>query len=290
MRKLWTLICKMQDMEIGIKGVKMDDVININGQEYKKITQSSARLEDKAKKVTQILGEEFMQALIKADAFIAGGAVLSVFTDKPVNDVDVYFRDKDSMAQAVSELTEDFKNIYNSHTDKSITITDLETDHIVQFIYFDYFKDAQEIFEAFDFSVCMGAVRVKTGELFLSKDFVSDVASRTLHFNNGTRYPYISLLRVKKYEEKCYKIGKGHLLSIVNACANKPITSWAEAKEQLGGIYGYEVGLKLNNREEFTQEAFNEVLTKLEDRDWERVPSGGYDDLLFDLGIEKDEK
>jgi hypothetical protein len=231
------------------------------------------------------LGEEFTDALIEADAFVAGGAVLSIFTDTPVNDVDVYFKDKISMAKCFAKVTKDYQNIYYSHTEKSITLMDTESGLIVQFIHFDYFQNAQEIFNAFDFTVCMGAVRLKTGEVFLHDSFMSDVASRTLHFNNGTRYPYISLVRVKKYEEKGYKIGKGHLLAIANACAQTPITSWEEAKEQLGGIYGYEITAKLDSREEFSSDAFNKILTNLEERDWDKMPSGDYDQLLVDLGV-----
>lgn len=268
----------------------MEDKMTINGVEYVRANNSYTNFADKSKRVLEILGEEFMEILAEADAFIAGGAVLSVFTDVAVNDVDVYFKDKQSMATAFQKLTKDFNNIYLSHTDKSITLSDKETETIVQFIHFDFFETAQEIFDCFDFTVCMGAVSCKTGELFLSDQFMSDVASRTLHFNQGTRYPYISLIRVKKYEDKGYKIGKGHTLAIANACANLPITSWNEAKEQLGGIYGYEISGKMDRNEEFSSEEFNKVLTNLEERDWNPISSGTYEDLCDELSITSESK
>ena len=244
----------------------MDRIIEVNGIKY---TRQGAEYNHQMKKVLSCLGENMLEAITAGRGIIAGGAITSAFTHQEINDIDVYFRSQEDLAMAFVIATTDFENIYLGHTEKSITLKDKDTDAIIQFIFFDYFKDAEAVFEAFDFTVCMGAIEVglspEQDQLILHPNFLGDVASRTLRFNTGTRFPYISLVRTKKYQSKGYKIGKGNLISIGVACANYPISSWADAKEQLGGVYGYEIDIKETNEDEFSQEALIEMLGEIRD-------------------------
>lgn len=257
----------------------MQRTIEINGEKYVK---QDADFKKQIENTIDLLGFQMYEALTEAKAIIAGGALLSHFTHQDVNDVDVYFRDQESMAKAFARVTRDWDTVYLGHTDKSITLKDRDTDVHVQFIYFDFFKDAEAVFEAFDFTVCMAAIELGTEELVMHPQFLSDVASRTLHFNKGTKYPYISLIRTRKYKEKGYKIGKGNMLSIAIACASRPITTWESAKEQLGGIYGYHVELEVEKETEFSTEKLHEVVTKLKDDKFSSNFSD-YEGIIFKL-------
>lgn len=246
--------------------------LEINGATYVK---QEADFQQQTDSVCNLLSNEFFVALSNANAIIAGGAVLSAFTHQPTNDVDVYFRSKEEMTKAFLELTKSWEGIYLGHTDKSITLKDKDSDIIVQFIYFDYFDNAQAVFDAFDFTVCMAAIELtpKSIELVTDQRFFSDVASRTLHFNSGTRFPYISLIRVNKYRERGYKIGKGNLLAIAMACAGYPISSWEEAKTQLGGVYGNQLELDVEHYGEWDEEQFTtsrllELVTDIKERNF----------------------
>lgn len=242
----------------------MQRTIEINGDKYVK---QGSDFEQQISKTVELLGGDMLESLIEAKAIIAGGAVLSNFTHQDVNDVDIYFRDEESMTKAFVQLTRSWDSVYLGHTDKSITMKDRDSGITVQFIHFDYFKDAEAVFEAFDFTVCMAAIELNANnhELVMHPQFLSDVASRTLHFNPGTKFPYISLVRTRKYTDKGYKIGKGNMLSIAVACASTPITNWLQAKYQLGGIYGYNIELEIDNDTEFTTEKLHEVVTKIKD-------------------------
>lgn len=245
-------------------------VITIDGEQY---TKTNADYAAQTEAVIGALGEEMYSALSEAEAIIAGGAILSVFTHQPINDIDVYFKDKKSLADAFVKVTKEWGTVYLGHTDKSITLKDRETETIVQFIYFDYFKDAEAVFESFDFTVCMAAIELseETNDvLTLGKDFLSDVASRTLHFNAGTKFPYVSLVRTRKYVDRGYKIGKGNLLAIAMACAEKRIVNWQMAKYQLGGVYGNQFELEVKNygqedEEPFTIDRLIELTTKVKE-------------------------
>lgn len=264
----------------------MQRTIEINGEKYVK---QGADFERQVTNVNKLIGEEIGTALEKVGAIIAGGAVLSQFTHSEVNDVDVYFPSREALTTAFLDITTNWTSVYLGHTDKSITLKDRDTGATVQFIYFDYFKTAEEVFEAFDFTVCMAAIELKEDqepELVMHPKFLSDVASRTLHFNNGTRYPYVSLVRTRKYAEKGFEIGKGNLLAIGAACATRPITNWDEAKEQLGGVYGYQIDLEISENKEFSQQALHEVLTNIREDSYVWQPHD-YEDIFKELtGIE----
>lgn len=243
----------------------MDRTIEINGVKYVK---QAADFKRQTEAVVDLLGLDMLEALSEARAILAGGAVLSNFTHGEVNDLDVYFRSKELLTKAFVKVTENFNSVYLGHTNKSITLKDRDTDTIIQFIYFEYFDNAEAVFEAFDFTACMAAVELNIEdkhELVLHPDFLSDVASRTLHFNRGTRFPYVSLVRTRKYAEKGFKLGKGNLLAIAAACATIPINSWEEAKYQLGGVYGYKIDLEVEQDTPFSQQAFHDVLTRIQD-------------------------
>jgi len=259
----------------------MERTIEINGNKY--IKQDSD-FKSQIDNTLDLLGLEMFEALNEANAIIAGGAVLSNFTHQEVKDVDVYFRDKESMVKAFIRLTRSWDSVYLGHTDKSITMKDRDSGIIVQFIYFDYFPNAEAVFKAFDFTVCMVAIELNTGkqELVMHPSFLGDAISRTLHFNAGTKFPYISLVRTRKYKEKGYKIGKGNLLSIAVACASRPITSWDEAKEQLGGVYGYQVDLEINESTPFSTEKLHEVITGIKEQKFS-VNFSDYENLIMIL-------
>lgn len=259
----------------------MNRTLDINGVKYVK---QGADFEAQIDKTISLIGSDMLLALNKAGAIIAGGAVLSNFTHQEVKDVDVYFRDRNSMIEAFVELTDDWDSVYLGHTDKSITMKDRDSGAIVQFIYFDFFDNAEAVFEAFDFTVCMAAIELNQGnyELVMHPKFLSDVASRTLHFNPNTAYPYISLIRTRKYEEKGYKIGKGNMLAIAAACARIYIDSWELAKQQLGGVYGYNIELAIEADTPFTQENLHHVLTKIKEVEYSPNFSD-YDKLFLEL-------
>ncbi|WP_317947265.1 hypothetical protein, partial [Rossellomorea marisflavi] len=108
----------------------------------------------------------------------------------------------------------------------------------VQVIHFDYFKTPQDIFKTFDFTVCMAAYDFGSEEFVLHEDFLKHNSQRGLHFNSNTAFPIVSMLRVKKYEEKGYRISKPEFIRIVMTCMNLEINTYEELKDHLGGMYG----------------------------------------------------
>ncbi len=175
------------------------------------------------------------------NSFIAGGALTSVFTGQPINDVDIYFKTKEAFIDAVRSAYEGGLWCIAA-SDRAVTFA--QGDDIVQLMLFDFFEDANEIFDAFDFTVCMAAYDVDAESFVFHRDFFKHNAQRHLSFHSGTRYPFGSLLRTIKYRERGYKLGRGDLLRIALCCHGVKLESWDDLAAAVGGQYGERVQLE----------------------------------------------
>ncbi|RWX40810.1 hypothetical protein EHH54_10395 [Rhizobium leguminosarum] len=190
-------------------------------------------------------------------AFAAGGAVTSVFTGKEINDVDVYFKSREAFEYAVASAYEDSWWCVSS-SKRAVTFVD--GDSVIQFMHFDFFPTAQDIFNAFDFTVVMGALDFDADEFVFHDDFLKHNSQRFLRFHPGTRYPLASAVRVLKYQDRGYTIGKGDILKIALAGRKVKIDTWEELKDQIGGAYGEKVVLE-GEGQEFSLDAAIAALT-----------------------------
>lgn len=191
-------------------------------------------------------------------AFAAGGAVTSVFTNRDINDVDVYFKSREAFDYAVAAAYEEGGWCVSS-SKRAVTFN-YNGGKPIQFMHFDFFSTAQDIFAAFDFTVVMGALDFDTGEFVFHDDFLKHNSQRFLRFHPGTRFPLASATRVLKYQDRDYTIGKGDILKIALACRKVKIDSWEELKDQIGGAYGEKVVLGSEDKE-FSLDAAIEALT-----------------------------
>jgi hypothetical protein len=213
------------------------------------------------------LGKELVNLLKKYETFVAGGTITSLFANKEINDVDVYFRDKESLVRFLREIWND--QWVTSFTKKALLFTHNNID--VQLIYFNYFESPDEIFDTFDFTACMGCFDFKEEKFILHPDFLKHNSQRILKFNSNTAFPIVSLLRVHKYENKGYKISKPELIRIILTCMKLEIKTYDELKEHLGGMYGinYDKLFEDVKDEEFDlQKAIDKIANITQDEDY----------------------
>lgn len=177
---------------------------------------------------------------LPGDAFIAGGALTSVFTRREIKDVDIYFRSEESFRSAVESAYAD-ELWCVAATDRAVTFVDGSC--VVQLMCFDWFDSPVAIFDAFDFTACMAAYDIQAQEFVFHESFLKHAAQRHLSFHSGTRYPFGSLLRVLKYQSKGYSIGQGDLLRVALCCHRTPLNSWEDLAKAIGGQYGERVNL-----------------------------------------------
>ncbi|MEL3959492.1 hypothetical protein NST17_20280 [Caldifermentibacillus hisashii] len=178
---------------------------------------------------------DLVDVLKRHKAYVAGGTITSLFSNREINDVDIYFRDEESLIKFLSEIWDGHKwNV--SATKKAILM--IYDDVQIQLIHFNYFNSPEDIFNTFDFTVCMGCFDFSTDEFVFHPDFLKHNSQRILKFNSDTAYPIVSMLRVQKYEDKGYYISKPEFIRIILTCMKLEINTYEDLKEQLGGMYG----------------------------------------------------
>lgn len=184
-------------------------------------------------------------------AYLAGGALTSVFTRQPINDYDIYFKTEAAFRDAVEQAYDDGMWCVDA-SKRAVTFADGNS-AVYQLMHFGFFPEVSDIFAAFDFTCCMGAYDFDKGEMILHDDFLTHCSQRFLRFNPGTKYPLATAVRVLKYQERGYSIGKGDMTRIALACRRVPIGSWDDLKDQIGGAYGDKVMLAASG--EFSMDA-----------------------------------
>jgi len=190
------------------------------------------------KKLKEII-PEFIYDIVDdwQNMYVAGGAITSIFTNKEVNDLDFYFTSKKYYTEILDAIISNSTIV--SVTEKSILVN--HSGQLLNFILFDIFESANDIFNKFDFTVVMGAYNIKKDKLILHDDFLLDVAKRKLVFNNGTLYPILSLLRVNKYVKRGYTISRNDMVRIALTISELNISSYEELSNHIGGMYGVDI-------------------------------------------------
>ena len=191
-------------------------------------------------KLKSMMDEELWDLLADFECILAGGALTSMLSGKEVNDLDVYFRDKQSLQKVIEAIYNRDVPFTSAHiisyTDKSILLQ--SNGNMVQFIAFDYFHDMKYLFDSFDYTINMVGVNMADEQVEMHPDCLKHIAQRYLHFNPGTAYPLISMLRVAKYKEKGYNISKQQLFKLMLAINSLNLNSWDEMIHHIGGMYG----------------------------------------------------
>lgn len=217
-----------------------------------------------------------------AGSFIAGGALTSVFTGQPINDVDLYFKTKEQFIAGVQKAY-DTGLWCVAATDRAVTFA--HGQKILQLMHFDFFPSADDVFDAFDFTVCMAAYDFDADAFHFHPEFFKHASQRYLRFHAGTRYPFGSLLRVMKYQGRGYTLGKGDLIRIALCCHEVPLNSWDDLAAAIGGQYGEKVSLATDKP--FSIRAAIDVIANAEFTCAtipEEMP-GSADELLAKIGV-----
>lgn len=206
-----------------------------------------------------------MQAIADFGGIIAGGAITSVFTNKPVNDYDIYFPDAKKASQFVAALYSQEFGYHNftNVTNKSLMFVSRDSEAKCQLIFYKFHPDVQSIFNDFDFTINMGAYIPKEDKFILHEDFLKHNSQRTIQINTNTAYPIISVLRTQKYAERGYHVSKPQLVRLLLRLSQLGINSWKELKDHLGGMYGYNVDDIFPEDKEFSMELAISVLDSI---------------------------
>lgn len=209
--------------------------------------------------LTKGLSGRVIDILCANKAFIAGGAITSVFCNKKINDYDVFFRDEQSFL-AVKNDFHKFRNSY-VETNNACTYKDLGyTGTTIQLIKLpsSFKPKPEDIFNEFDFTICCGLFDFAEMKLTLHRDFLKHLAQRKLVFNETHKFPISSFLRTKKFQERGFELDNYNLFKILLKIGSLNIQTNAEAARQFQGMYLGE------NKESFRKLLIDETPFNLE--------------------------
>lgn len=183
------------------------------------------------RKLKRELGDLY-DTFLDYECYLAGGAITSIFTNKDINDYDIFFKHKKDIVRFLNKES----YITNFKSDYAITIT--KNGKTIQLIYKHEYPTAQDVLNLFDFSVCMGCYDFSTEEFVLGDAFLEDLASKTIHFNPKTDSPIMSFIRIKKYINKGYDIPVPEMFKLGFTISQQNVDSYDKFQSLLGGMYG----------------------------------------------------
>lgn len=197
-------------------------------------------------KIKQAIGVDVYDMLKDNKCVLAGGAITSLFTNKEINDFDVYFTSKESLSQVFAnvfgvnedEFLQPYDLITKFATNRSMLCIDKHTQAKIQLIHYSIHENIESIFKSFDFEHVMGAYDFATEEFVFHENFMKANAQRLMQFNPATDFPITSMMRVQKYKERGYTISKAQMLRVAFTIANKEYASWEDVKSEISGLYG----------------------------------------------------
>jgi len=226
--------------------------------------------------IEEKLGAKLCRLFAKLDAFLAGGAITSIFANQPIHDFDIFFRDSESFEKAKRYFGVLIK--YDDRGTKELCVTDRaityeRTSHrgeiakITQAKYGPTYDvkwndekiaiqlvdpkilqgSPEEIFMSFDFTICMGAYLFKQGEFVFDKSFLKDIARRELIFNADGMNVISSFFRAHKYKSRGFTMSMTEEMKMALVLGSKKFATFGDFIRSGGSVMSEEVIRHLYN-------------------------------------------
>jgi hypothetical protein len=184
--------------------------------------------------------------LAKSKAFIAGGAISSLFTNRTVNDWDVFFLNENYKNHVKTHMMNaGWENIVTTNLADTLKGDIVESEYgakirkgevIVQLVT-AYYGTPLDIFETFDFHCCMGAFDFNSHEFVFDERFCTDNLTRILRYNyEGTSNPVNTMFRIDKYKEYGYSISVQEMIKISMAIHRLKLDTYGDAQKFIKSI------------------------------------------------------
>lgn len=207
--------------------------------------------------IEECLGKKLCRLFMKLDAFLAGGCLTSIFSNQPIHDFDIFFRDKESFDKAkryfrVICLYNDYDTKEVCETDRASTfqrttlrdiISKSNQDKygpsyvmqyanektIVQLVDPDFAGGSPaEVFMNFDFTVCKSAYLFKNGEFIFDRTFLKDLSRRELIFCKETRNIVSSFFRAQKYKSRGFHMSTAEEMKMAMVIGSKKFATFGD--------------------------------------------------------------
>jgi hypothetical protein len=190
-----------------------------------------------------------LAARMRAETFVAGGAIASLLQGEKVQDYDVYFRNE-TTCRAVGDYYAAKLALYPAlpfdphHPFAAAQPTEpirplAKTDNC---IYLSNHMQVMTIFPGepdwlvaqYDLVHCMGYFTARDQRLVVSAEARHAILTRTLRYRPGHFAPILSLLRLPKFFARGYTIDIGQLFTLVTEVASHGLGDRNKVRQLLG--------------------------------------------------------
>jgi len=151
-----------------------------------------------------------LDELKEFNCWVAGGAVLSYIDNRPINDFDIYFTNK-----------EDRRKCFDYLKAKEGIVT-VNNDIIIRMLYnnktleltTNYYESPQHCVDDYDYSVC--GIGVDCEKVYKVDNFYDGWRNKLLVLNN-IQNPVKNLIRMQKYLRRGYRMTETETMRLVNS-------------------------------------------------------------------------
>lgn len=209
------------------------------------ITAQELSYTEEEQYLKKVLGTTVVNRLEKYNAFLAGGALTSLFSNKPINDFDMFFETE----KELNDCQKDFSGswgILKSITPSSqlnaftykIHSTFLKKDIIVQLIKLpSQITTPSKVLQNFDFTVCQAGYSFGKRKFLFDPEFFKHLSQRKLVISSTATSLLTSLIRIEKYKKKGFTISNNELMQLTLRLSTIKFATMKEAGEQMKGLY-----------------------------------------------------
>jgi hypothetical protein len=183
-----------------------------------------------------LAAKSLLSKLAEHGVVLAGGAIVSIFTDSKISDLDFYCHDESQLQHVRILLNAYFPgsefisaNALTYH--RKVGTRKYQVQLITRFT-----GSCQEIFDAFDFTVTQAGFDFPTGAFAFGDRFFADMAARKLVFLGSSHFPICAMYRTKKYMKKGFEVPGSTIMHISLSIVRLKIENYKQLKEQLMGI------------------------------------------------------
>lgn len=177
--------------------------------------------------------ETTLTAIKENNAFIAGGAITSVFSNAKINDFDIYTKTHEDNKKLIAY----FNTLQTIPIISPNAISYRTEGATYQIITKESFiGNPNTVIDNFDYTICMGAYDIRKDNFVLHKNFLLDLSKRMLCFNENAPYPLCSLFRLRKFMKRGFSISGSEIIKLGLSVNNLKITNYKELREHLLGI------------------------------------------------------
>jgi hypothetical protein len=217
-------------------------------------------IEEKVNEWLSSIIDPFIRAQIRDSIIVTGGCITSMLIDEEVNDFDIYLRNEyaayhltqyycNFIPKDIHPVIKEDKILISLPDEKALKNRNPQGKYAIAFIstlaitltdkiqiVVRFFGEPDKIHESYDFVHCTNYWTSWEKILVLRPDALKAIENKKLIYV-GSKYPIASMIRLKKFIDRGWKISSGELLKMSLQISDLDLYDKEQLKEQLSGIY-----------------------------------------------------